>query len=66
MTHWQGVFPAVTTKLDQDGSINLEATQASINRLIDNGVSGIIVLPMLGENASLLPQEKEAVIRAAK
>ncbi|MET3578103.1 4-hydroxy-tetrahydrodipicolinate synthase [Mesorhizobium robiniae] len=66
MTHWQGVFPAVTTKLDQDGSINLEATKASINRLIDNGVSGIIVLPMLGENASLLPQEKEAVIRAAK
>ncbi|RWQ35164.1 MAG: dihydrodipicolinate synthase family protein [Mesorhizobium sp.] len=66
MTHWQGVFPAVTTKLDQDGSINLEATQASINRLIDNGVSGIIVLPMLGENASLLPQEKEAVIRAAR
>ncbi|MCV3205253.1 dihydrodipicolinate synthase family protein [Mesorhizobium sp. YC-39] len=66
MTHWQGVFPAVTTKLDQDGSINLEATQASINRLIDNGVSGIIVLPMLGENASLLPWEKEAVIRAAR
>ncbi|CCV12077.1 dihydrodipicolinate synthase family protein [Mesorhizobium sp. STM 4661] len=66
MTHWQGVFPAVTTKLDQDGSINLEATQASINRLIDSGVSGIIVLPMLGENASLLPREKEAVIRAAR
>lgn len=66
MTHWQGVFPAVTTKLDQDGSINLEATQASINRLIDSGVSGIIVLPMLGENASLLPKEKEAVIRAAR
>lgn len=66
MTHWQGVFPAVTTKLDQDGSINLEATQASIDRLIHNGVSGIIVLPMLGENASLLPQEKEAVIRAAR
>jgi 4-hydroxy-tetrahydrodipicolinate synthase len=66
MTHWQGVFPAVTTKLDQDGSVNLEATQASINRLIDNGVSGIIVLPMLGENASLLPQEREAVIRAAR
>lgn len=66
MTHWQGVFPAVTTKLEQDGSINLEATQASIDRLIDNGVSGIIVLPMLGENASLLPKEKEAVIRAAR
>jgi 4-hydroxy-tetrahydrodipicolinate synthase len=66
MTHWQGVFPAVTTKLNQDGSIDIEATQASIDRLIANGVSGIIVLPMLGENASLQPQEREAVIRAAK
>jgi 4-hydroxy-tetrahydrodipicolinate synthase len=66
MAHWQGVFPAVTTKLNQDGSIDIEATQASIDRLIANGVSGIIVLPMLGENASLQPQEREAVIRAAK
>jgi 4-hydroxy-tetrahydrodipicolinate synthase len=66
MTHWQGVFPAVTTKLNQDGSIDIEATQASIDRLIAHGVSGIIVLPMLGENASLQPQEREAVIRAAK
>ncbi|MFC3327200.1 dihydrodipicolinate synthase family protein [Mesorhizobium cantuariense] len=66
MTHWQGVFPAVTTKLNQDGSIDIEATQASIDRLITNGVSGIIVLPMLGENASLQLQEREAVIRAAK
>ncbi|PWJ90777.1 4-hydroxy-tetrahydrodipicolinate synthase [Mesorhizobium loti] len=66
MTHWRGVFPAVTTKLNQDGSIDIEATQASIDRLIANGVSGIIVLPMLGENASLQPQEREAVIRAAK
>lgn len=66
MTQWKGVFPAVTTKLDQDGSINIEATQASLNRLIDAGVSGVIVLPMLGENASLAPAEKERVIRAAK
>lgn len=66
MTHWQGVFPALTTKLEQDGSINLKATQASIDRLIANGVSGIIVLPMLGENASLQPREREAVVRAAK
>ena len=66
MTQWKGVFPAVTTKLDQDGSINIKATQESLNRLIDAGVSGVIVLPMLGENASLTPSEKERVIRAAK
>jgi 4-hydroxy-tetrahydrodipicolinate synthase len=66
MKRWSGVFPAVTTKLRRDGSIDLGATQTSIGRLIDNGVSGVIVLPMLGENASLHPDEKEAVIRAAK
>ncbi len=66
MTKWSGVFPAVTTKLKADGSIDLAATQASIDRLITNGVSGVIVLPMLGENASMKPNEKEAVIRAGK
>jgi 4-hydroxy-tetrahydrodipicolinate synthase len=65
MSVWKGVFPAVTTKLAQDGNVDLAATQSSIDRLINNGVSGIIVLPMLGENASLLPTERESVIRAA-
>jgi 4-hydroxy-tetrahydrodipicolinate synthase len=66
MTRWTGVFPAVTTKLREDQSLDLGATQASLDRLIDNGVSGVIVLPMLGENASLTASEREAVIRAAK
>ena len=66
MKRWTGVFPAATTKMRQDGSIDLPATQASIDRLIEGGVAGVIVLPMLGENASLAPGEKEAVIRAAR
>ncbi len=66
MTVWTGVFPAVTTKLREDQSVDLAATQASLDRLINNGVSGVIVLPMLGENASLTAAEREAVIRAAK
>ena len=65
MTIWTGVFPAVTTKLKKDGAPDLEATQASIDRLVGNGVSGLIVLPMLGENASLSPDERETIIRAA-
>jgi 4-hydroxy-tetrahydrodipicolinate synthase len=64
MTVWTGVFPAVTTKMTEDGKIDLKATQASISRLVTNGVSGVIVLPMLGENASLTPAERETVIRA--
>jgi 4-hydroxy-tetrahydrodipicolinate synthase len=39
--------------------------RASIERLVSNGVSGIIVLPMLGENASLTLAERESVIRTA-
>jgi 4-hydroxy-tetrahydrodipicolinate synthase len=62
---WTGVFPAVTTKMRRDGAIDLPATQASIERLIEQGASAVIVLPMLGENASLLPSERESVIRSA-
>ena len=66
MTNWRGVFPAVTTKLGKDGTIDLDATQKSIDRLIVNGVSGVIVLPMLGENASLTRDEQDKVVRAGK
>ncbi|MER8722490.1 dihydrodipicolinate synthase family protein [Mesorhizobium sp. M0999] len=66
MAIWAGVFPAVTTKLNRQGELDLSATQSSIERLIQSGVSGLIVLPMLGENASLTLDEKEKVIRAAR
>jgi 4-hydroxy-tetrahydrodipicolinate synthase len=65
MAIWKGVFPAVTTKLHQDGSVDLAATTASIERLIEAGVDGVIVLPMLGENASMDMVEREMIIRAA-
>ena len=66
MKRWTGVFPAVTTKLRQDGAVDLAATQSSIERQVASGVSGVIVLPMLGENASLSAGERESVIRAAR
>jgi 4-hydroxy-tetrahydrodipicolinate synthase len=65
MTTWQGVFPAVTTKMDQSGRIDLAAMRKSVDRQIENGVAGVIVLPMLGENASLALAERETIIRAA-
>ena len=42
MTRWSGVFPAVTTKLKEDGALDLPALQASVDRLIVSGVSGVI------------------------
>jgi 4-hydroxy-tetrahydrodipicolinate synthase len=64
--NWTGVFPAVTTKMRRDGSVDLDATQASIDRLVVGGVGGIIILPMLGENAVLQPKEREDIVCAAR
>ncbi len=66
MVDWSGVFPALTTKLHSDGEIDLDATQASIERLIESGVAGVVVLPMVGENGSTTLEEKAAVVRAAQ
>ena len=63
---WSGVFPAATTKMDASGALDLAATQKSIDRLVRGGVSGVIVLPMLGENAALTQAEKDKVVLAAR
>lgn len=63
---WSGVFPAATTKMTASGELDLPAMQASIDRLVQNGVSGVIVLPMLGENAALTQAERDKVVPAAK
>jgi 4-hydroxy-tetrahydrodipicolinate synthase len=63
---WEGVFPAVTTKLHQDFSLDIQAIQAGVERLINNGVSGMVMMGMVGENAQLTPEEKLTVLRAAK
>ena len=62
---WAGVFPAVTTQFHQDQSLNLEATARHCAVLIDSGVSGLIMCGSLGENQTLQPEEKRAVVRCA-
>jgi 4-hydroxy-tetrahydrodipicolinate synthase len=34
MSQWKGVFPAVTTKMTQDGKIDAAAMQSSLDRLV--------------------------------
>lgn len=63
-THrWKGVFPAITTQMNRDGSLNLEATAKHADALIASGVSGIIFLGSLGENQMLTPEEKRLLLR---
>ena len=62
--YWQGVFPAVTTQLKKDQSLDLDATARHVEALIESGVTGLIMLGSLGENQSLEPEEKRRVVEA--
>lgn len=62
---WQGVFPALTTQMHKDQSLDLEATQRHIEVMIESGVTGLVMLGSLGENAALEPDEKRRVVQAA-
>ncbi|HVJ44329.1 MAG TPA: dihydrodipicolinate synthase family protein [Dongiaceae bacterium] len=64
--NWSGIFPAVTTQFNADSSLNLKATQHSIEHLLKAGVNGLIMLGTCGENCSLSAEEKRAVLAAAK
>ena len=44
---WSGVFPAVTTQMKRDESLDLDANARHLEALIDSGVKGIIMLGSL-------------------
>jgi 4-hydroxy-tetrahydrodipicolinate synthase len=63
--NWTGVFPAVATQMNEDGSIDFDMTAHQIEALIKAGVDGLVMLGSVGENAALEPEEKIAVLKLA-
>jgi dihydrodipicolinate synthase/N-acetylneuraminate lyase len=63
--YWRDVFPAVTTQFRQDQSLDLAATARHWEALIASGASGLIVAGSLGENQTLEPAEKRALVAEA-
>jgi dihydrodipicolinate synthase/N-acetylneuraminate lyase len=63
---WTGVYPAATTQFAEDLSVDLTATQRVQAALVDDGVDGLVLLGTCGENNSLEPDEKRAVLKAAR
>jgi 4-hydroxy-tetrahydrodipicolinate synthase len=61
---WQGVLPAVTTQFHPDQGLDVPSTLAHIDRMIDAGVHGLIMLGTVGENCSLEYAEKLEILRA--
>ncbi len=60
--YWTGVFPAITTQLKRDQSLDLDATARHIEVLLDSGISGLVMLGSLGENQMLTAEEKRRVL----
>ncbi len=62
---WAGVFPAATTQFAPDLSLDIGATQKVQDKLVREGVHGLIIMGTVGENNSLEADEKRAVLKAA-
>ena len=61
--NWSGIYPAVMNQLHDDESLDIPGTLKHLDLLIDSGMDGLIMLGSLGENTTLLPDEKIQVLR---
>lgn len=55
---WQGVYPAITTKFHQDGTLDLDTFTRNIEEQVEAGIHGIVIGGSLGEASTLTDQEK--------
>ena len=62
---WKGVYPAVTTKFSNDGSLDLENFAKNIEAQIEAGVHAIVLGGTLGEASTLNKEEKQSLVKAA-
>ena len=60
---WEGVMPAVTTKFNQDDTLDLKMFRVNIDAQLNAGVSGIILGGTLGEASTLTDDEKRILIQ---
>lgn len=61
--NWNGVFPAVTTKLTADEEIDFVTFEKNIDAQLDAGVDGIILGGTLGESSVLTNEEKAELVK---
>jgi 4-hydroxy-tetrahydrodipicolinate synthase len=61
----QGVFTALATPFNQDGTIDLGTYKAIVQWQLEQGVDGLVPVGTTGESPTLEPEEKELLIRTA-
>lgn len=60
---WKGVFPAVTTKFNENDEIDFDAFDKNIEAQLEAGVKGIIIGGSLGEASVLSDTEKIELLK---
>ena len=61
---FEGLMPALVTPFDEDGEIDLQATEAIVERHIEAGVDGISALGSTGEFSHLTGSERQRFAEA--
>jgi len=61
--NWHGVFPALTTQFRDDQSLDIAATARHLEKMIEAGIHGVVLLGTVGENTALEYEEKLTVVR---
>ena len=62
----KGIFPALVTPFDSDGSVSLNAVRENIRRYNGTAIAGYVVLGSTGEAVMLSRAEADSVLAAAK
>lgn len=60
---FQGLYTALITPFNDDGSIDLESLKRLVKRQFDSGVDGMILFGTSGEGATVTEEEKELVVK---
>src|SRR5215469_18985005 len=61
-----GIFPAMVTPFEKDGSVSLAMVKENIRRYNQTGLAGYVVLGSTGEAVMLSREEGESVLAAVK
>ncbi len=61
----KGVSAAIVTHFASDLAVDHAAVQAEVERLIDDGIHGIVVTGTMGEASALSPEERRTVVSIA-
>ncbi len=61
----KGVSAAIVTQFASDLTVDHAAVQAQVNRLLDDGIHGIVATGTMGEAAALSAEERRAIVATA-